>query len=53
MPHLQNCDHCDDGWCLDCVKELHDLLMQVENDSIDNGAEESLLREAIKSARLA
>ena len=24
MPHLMNCDHSDDGWCLDCVKELHD-----------------------------
>lgn len=24
MPHLMNCDHCDDGWCLDCVKALHD-----------------------------
>ena len=19
-----NCDHSDDGWCLDCVKKLHD-----------------------------
>ena len=24
MPHLQNCDHSDTGWCLDCVKKLHD-----------------------------
>lgn len=24
MPHLMNCDHSDDGWCLDCVKALHD-----------------------------
>ncbi len=24
MPHLINCDHSDDGWCLDCVKRLHD-----------------------------
>lgn len=23
MPHLQNCDHSEDGWCLDCVKKLH------------------------------
>lgn len=22
MPHLQNCSHDEDGWCLDCVKEL-------------------------------
>lgn len=24
MPHLMNCRHLGDGWCLDCVKELHD-----------------------------
>jgi hypothetical protein len=24
MPHLQNCDHSDSGWCLDCVKKLQD-----------------------------
>lgn len=22
MPHLMNCPHSEDGWCLDCVKEL-------------------------------
>lgn len=22
MPHLQNCSHSKDGWCLNCVKEL-------------------------------
>lgn len=22
MPHLMNCPHDPDGWCLDCVKEL-------------------------------
>lgn len=22
MPHLQNCPHDDNGWCLACVKEL-------------------------------
>ena len=20
MPHLMNCQHSEDGWCLDCVK---------------------------------
>ena len=23
MPHLMNCAHSEDGWCLECVKELH------------------------------
>ena len=22
MPHLMNCDHSPDGWCLACVKKL-------------------------------
>lgn len=22
MPHLMNCPHMDDGWCLSCVREL-------------------------------
>ena len=22
MPHLMNCSHSGDGWCLDCVKKL-------------------------------
>ncbi len=26
MPHLMNCDHSDEGWCLDCVKQMHDEL---------------------------
>tara|TARA_Y100000310_G_scaffold344948_2_gene460691 strand:- start:503 stop:739 length:237 start_codon:yes stop_codon:yes gene_type:complete len=25
MPHLMNCAHSDSGWCLDCVRALHDL----------------------------
>lgn len=24
MPHLMNCPHSSDGWCLECVKEMHD-----------------------------
>ena len=22
MPHLSNCDHSNDGWCMACVKKL-------------------------------
>ena len=32
MPHLMNCRHSPDGWCLDCVKELWD-----EKDFYENG----------------
>lgn len=24
MPHLMNCEHADEGWCLGCVRELWD-----------------------------
>lgn len=23
MPHLMNCDHICNGWCLECVNEMH------------------------------
>ena len=23
MPHLMNCPHSGDGWCLNCVKKMH------------------------------
>ncbi len=26
MPHLMNCQHSEDGWCLECVKALHGKL---------------------------
>lgn len=29
IPHLMNCRHRGDGWCLDCVKRLHDELEQL------------------------
>lgn len=30
MPHLMNCCHSGDGWCLDCVKDLHDEKEELE-----------------------
>ena len=24
IPHLMNCPHMDDGWCLDCVRQMYD-----------------------------
>jgi hypothetical protein len=26
MPHLSNCPHDGDGWCIDCVKAMHSEL---------------------------
>lgn len=23
MPHMMNCSHCGDGWCLSCVGKLY------------------------------
>lgn len=31
MPHLMNCSHSGEGWCLDCVKELYDRLEKAES----------------------
>lgn len=31
MPHLMNCSHTGEGWCLDCVKKLHDEKEVYEN----------------------
>lgn len=35
MPHLMNCDHSSDGWCLDCVKELWDDRRELAEAAID------------------
>lgn len=32
MPHLQNCDHSEEGWCLDCVKKLWDEHNHTKNN---------------------
>jgi hypothetical protein len=32
MPHLMNCSHSEDGWCLDCVKKLHDEKEAIESN---------------------
>lgn len=34
MPHLQNCDHQGEGWCLDCVKNLYDDLQRARRETI-------------------
>lgn len=53
MPHLMNCDHSDDGWCLACVKDLWQSHQGIANESIDHGTDAFILREAIQSARIA
>ena len=32
MPHLENCLHSPEGWCLQCVKELWEEKDKLEND---------------------
>ena len=51
MPHLMNCDHSEEGWCLPCVQELWETSQAAANDSIAHGTEEFLLRKALSSAR--
>ena len=31
MPHLMNCSHFGDGWCLECVKKLHEHTEECED----------------------
>lgn len=35
MPHLMNCSHSCEGWCLDCVKREHDELTVRAEDAED------------------
>ena len=42
MPHLMNCGHSDEGWCLDCVQAQHAALTAAETDR--QKAEAELLR---------
>ena len=37
MPHLENCRHIETGWCLSCVKKMHDEL-ESERDDARNAA---------------
>lgn len=30
MPHLMNCGHSPDSWCLDCVRDMHDELEEAQ-----------------------
>lgn len=32
MPHLTNCAHSEDGWCLDCMKEQHEAIAPILRD---------------------
>ena len=33
MPHLMNCPHMGDGWCLDCVAEQWEQLAALRKDA--------------------
>lgn len=41
MPHLMNCDHSSDGWCLACVQKLE---RQSEENLIEAGKYEYTLQ---------
>lgn len=45
MPHLMNCGHSDDGWCLACVKTLED---ERYNTVIEAGKYEYALQAALQ-----
>ena len=37
MPHLMNCSHQGDGWCLACVRKLHE-----RNETLELACREAL-----------
>jgi len=39
MPHLTNCAHSDDGWCLDCVVALNTRAEAAEDKATQNWIE--------------
>lgn len=47
MPHLMNCDHSSDAWCLECVKKEHD---EHEGEMDRVLAEARSLRDLLRSA---
>lgn len=54
MPHLENCIHKDDGWCLDCIKELgkenlkfSQAILKLSRIIKELGEENESLRQAI------
>jgi hypothetical protein len=53
MPHLENCNHSEEGWCLDCVKKQSDELDYAEIVNAKVNRENELLRQALKSCRKA
>lgn len=50
MPHLMNCGHSDNGWCLACVKTLED---ERYNTVIEAGKYEYALQAALQRQKTA
>lgn len=50
MPHLMNCGHSDNGWCLACVKTLED---DRYNTVIEAGKYEYALQAALQRQKTA
>lgn len=52
MPHLMNCQHIPDGWCLRCVGEMYAeierLRTELEVSQIDQKEDRKILSENIE-----
>lgn len=51
MPHMMNCRHRDDGWCLDCVQEEHDRTEQFARDIVAQLDARGSLRNAARCSK--
>lgn len=34
MPHLMNCPHADEGWCLECVRKLYETAARLRDQML-------------------
>jgi hypothetical protein len=50
MPHLMNCSHSEEGWCLECVSRLHN---SEKTAWANSNSANSALMEVSERARLA
>jgi hypothetical protein len=53
MPHLMNCSHSSDSWCLNCVKDLHESRQSDSARKVDEVWDEvlRLLKERVRKRR--
>jgi len=50
MPHLMNCAHCAEGWCLDCVGHLYAEVQNAQHTCTSAGTQANQAGQALDAA---